>query len=306
MRSRQFSSKDIGEKQENKRMGTKTLTSSPNNFQLKAIESSESSTVDSSNGVAQLMFNAAARVGGRGLARAATAVGPGAMAAARTGGGNGLNMLGKFTGVVAGVTTGLQAADIGSQFALGVASGDKYATNGAIFNGLGAAGQAIFPGETGEFLGELSSAAGAQNQERLENDGEQPLFDEEIGRPISPETLEMMAKADSYLERIPGAAALSPSSALKSASNIIGRGRGVLNKIELDQDANVYAQQNTDAKLKASAAAADTKRYAENPGQKALDAKIAEEEELERVAKKHPGLGGHPLLKGLGGHPLLK
>jgi hypothetical protein len=65
MRSRQFSSKDIGEKQENKRMGTKTLTSSPNNFQLKAVEAGESSTVDSSKGVAQLNPLAAARTGGK-------------------------------------------------------------------------------------------------------------------------------------------------------------------------------------------------------------------------------------------------
>lgn len=65
MRSRQFSSKDIADKQENKRMGTKTLASSPNNFQLKAVEAGESNTVDSSKGVAQLMYGAFGRAAGR-------------------------------------------------------------------------------------------------------------------------------------------------------------------------------------------------------------------------------------------------
>lgn len=178
-----------------------------------------------------------ARVAGKAIGRAA---GNAAMNAAPQFG-NGLKMAGKAAGIVGGITTGLKATDLTSQFALGQAMGDKHMITKSIFGTTSAIGEGVFPGVIGDSISEGSDMLKEHTLKELEERGEQPKIDEDIGKPIGEDTVSAMENLDTALNFFPGLGALSPISAALSGNNIMGRFNAVRalnaqNELKLQND----------------------------------------------------------------------
>ena len=230
MIARQFSNKSKLDKGENKNSGTKTLPSSPHNFQLRAVDTTESSKVDSSNGVAQLApIDAAALMAMRAVGKVATRAAP------RAGG-----ALGKVgAGVGAGIggaalfNYSMQAADYGSQAVVGHAFGDQHMKTKAGIGAATAVGQTVAPG-FGDEIGELGEYAQTQTLANLTRSGINPVIDEESGRPLSDGTTGMLDTASNMASLFPLLSRFDIVPGIKAGNNMAGRAAGVRDKMEQD------------------------------------------------------------------------